>query len=166
MPGVVVSFPLQLIRQQAAPVDVDATFNSMTELNAYLASPRRYAGQLATIQSPSPKAFILNAARDAWVEVGSSVADLPINHVLVADDYFDLADGTLTISFVLLPDEDITGLLIGTTLGGSEISAAPIDVPAATGLVFPIMKYAIPGGDNRIYFTNVSSELTVKVYKK
>ena len=62
-------FPLQYKRQYAGPLDADSTFATLEELNAYLASPLRYAGQIATCNESEGQLFVLNNARDAWLSV-------------------------------------------------------------------------------------------------
>jgi hypothetical protein len=60
-------FPLQFKRQFAKSLDVDSTFLTTVELNAYLTNPLRYVGQLATCEEEEGKLYILNKTKDAWL---------------------------------------------------------------------------------------------------
>ena len=63
-------FPLQFKRQFAKSLDVDSTFLTTVELNAYLTNPLRYVGQLATCEEEEGKLYILNKTKDAWLLLG------------------------------------------------------------------------------------------------
>lgn len=63
-------FPLQFKRQFAKSLDVDSTFSTLVELNAYLTNPLRYVGQLATCEEEEGKLYILNKTKDAWLILG------------------------------------------------------------------------------------------------
>ena len=65
-----VDFPLQFKRQFAKSLDVDSTFLTTVELNAYLTNPLRYVGQLATCDEEEGKLYILNKTKDAWLVLG------------------------------------------------------------------------------------------------
>jgi hypothetical protein len=62
------SFGLQFERQYSGPLDVDFVFETTSAMNAYLTAGRRYAGQIATNLEQPGKLFILNNAKDAWLE--------------------------------------------------------------------------------------------------
>ncbi|MCH8567625.1 MAG: hypothetical protein LAT67_05150 [Balneolales bacterium] len=64
-------FPLQLKRQYAGSIDPDLVFPTEAAMNAYLSSPRRYAGQIVSCPELE-NAFILNANRDEWLPLGGS----------------------------------------------------------------------------------------------
>ena len=63
-------FPLQFKRQFAKSLDVDSTFTTRVELDAYLTNPLRYTGQLATCDEEEGKLYILNKTKDAWLTLG------------------------------------------------------------------------------------------------
>jgi hypothetical protein len=71
-------FPLQYQRQSAVPVDVDSVFLTTAARTAYLTSPRRYAGQVAS-DLEAEKVFMLNAAMDAWRELVQSTGITSVN---------------------------------------------------------------------------------------
>jgi hypothetical protein len=63
-------FPLQFKRQFSKSLDVDSTFATKAELDAYLNNPLRYIGQIATCDEVEGKLFILNKTKDAWLSLG------------------------------------------------------------------------------------------------
>ena len=63
-------FPLQYKRQYSAPLDVDLNFQTDVEMQTYLTSPRRYAGQIVSCNEFEDSVFILNVAMDAWIKIG------------------------------------------------------------------------------------------------
>ena len=65
-------FPLQFVRQFSAALDRDAVFATEAALNTYLTSGLRYAGQIASCVETG-KAYMLNSAKDAWIELGADV---------------------------------------------------------------------------------------------
>lgn len=67
-----IPFPLQFTRQYSGSLDVDSVFQTETDLNNYLTSPRRYAGQVATCLEREGEVFILNNTKDAWLTVSGS----------------------------------------------------------------------------------------------
>lgn len=70
-------FPLQFKRQDSVPIDIDVTFATTTERVAYLSSPRRYAGQIVA-DLEEEKFYGLNAAKDAWIELGAGGGGVPL----------------------------------------------------------------------------------------
>ncbi len=62
--------PISFRRQYAQPLDYDAVFETLADMQTYLSNPVRYQGQVATCLETS-KIYHLNTARDAWVEVSS-----------------------------------------------------------------------------------------------
>jgi hypothetical protein len=64
-------FPLQFRRQFDGPLDLDGVFDTVVNLNAYLTNARRYAGQIVACDETPGVAYVLNAARDAWLPVAS-----------------------------------------------------------------------------------------------
>lgn len=65
-------FPLQYKRQDSVPLDIDMTFPDTASRNAYLSSPRRYAGMLV-VDLQEDKAYLLNSTRTAWVPIGGTL---------------------------------------------------------------------------------------------
>lgn len=67
-------FPLQFLRQDATPIDIDETFATTADRITYLTNPRRYSGQLVSDnQLGAP--FMLNNARTAWLPIGTSISE-------------------------------------------------------------------------------------------
>ena len=58
--------PISFKRQYAQPLDYDAVFETLTDMQTYLSNPVRYQGQIATCLETS-KTYQLNTARDAWI---------------------------------------------------------------------------------------------------
>lgn len=63
--------PLQFRRQDAVAIDEDLVFATTAARLAYLTSPRRYAGMIVG-DAEEEKAYILNAARDTWIAIGTT----------------------------------------------------------------------------------------------
>lgn len=63
-------FPLQYLRQNAQPIDVDSVFNTTAERLAYLSNGRRYPGQVVADLQEN-KVYVLDSAGSAWIEIGS-----------------------------------------------------------------------------------------------
>lgn len=63
-------FPLQYLRQNADPIDVDSVFNTTADRIAYLANGRRYPGQVVS-DLETGSVYVLDPAGSAWVELGS-----------------------------------------------------------------------------------------------
>lgn len=108
-------FPLQFKRQFASSLDVDSTFKTITELNAYLANPLRYVGQLATCDEEEGKLYILNKTKDAWLilgEKGESIkgdkGDKGDNGFSPIPEFRMDADGKVYIKFQIGFDVDGT----------------------------------------------------------
>lgn len=70
MPGILTPNPLKFVRQHDEPLDVDFVFATTADRVTYLTDARRYAGQIvADVQEE--KAYMLNAAKNTWIEIGS-----------------------------------------------------------------------------------------------
>lgn len=69
------NFPLQFQRQYNGPIDKDMVFDTTSDMNDYLTNSRRYAGMVVTCAEQEGKVFILNNARDNWLEMDVSVED-------------------------------------------------------------------------------------------
>lgn len=65
-------FPLRIKRQFAGALDPDMTFETDAQLQSYLNSPIRYAGQIATCQAHEGALFILSNDLSAWLPVSGS----------------------------------------------------------------------------------------------
>lgn len=65
-------FPLQFKRQYSGPLDVDMYFDTSATMNTYLTDPLRYAGQIVACGTYEGKVFVLNNAKDEWLEVGGT----------------------------------------------------------------------------------------------
>lgn len=68
-------WPLQFRRQYAAAIDDGATFETAQQMDDYLTNPLRYKGQVVTCEEEEGKIFIMNNARDAWIEFDPGTAD-------------------------------------------------------------------------------------------
>jgi hypothetical protein len=75
-------FPLSFKRQFPTPLDADTTFATLAELNAYLGSALRYAGQVATCQETEGVAYVLSNDLSEWLPIsgsgGGGAAAVPI----------------------------------------------------------------------------------------
>lgn len=60
-------FPLAFIRQFAGSLDADMVFHSFDELQSYLASGRKYEGQIATCTQRPGKIFVLCREDENWI---------------------------------------------------------------------------------------------------
>ncbi len=63
-----IPFPLKFKRQFAGSLDADMVFDTFDLMQAYLSSPRRYAGQLVTCREKEGFLFVLNQERDEWLQ--------------------------------------------------------------------------------------------------
>ena len=64
-------FPLQFERQYSGPLDISLVYNTTADRLSGLTDPLSYAGQIVT-DLETDKAYQLNAAKDAWIELGAS----------------------------------------------------------------------------------------------
>ena len=85
--------PLTFRRQYSGPIDVDMVFDNISQKTAYLSSARRYAGQVVSCLEEEGRIFVLNNARDEWIEVSGNG---PSGNFV--EKTGDLMTGTLTIS--------------------------------------------------------------------
>ena len=104
MPGLLTPNPLKFVRQHDEPLDVDFVFSTTAARNAYLSDARRYAGQIvADVQEE--KAYMLNAAKSAWIELGTGSGgstDLIIDFTTsMADTGIDLP-GNSFVKYILV----------------------------------------------------------------
>lgn len=58
-------------RQFAGPIDADVVFETLNDMNNYLSRAIRYAGMMATCLEEEGKLFILNNAKDEWLEASN-----------------------------------------------------------------------------------------------
>jgi len=65
-------FPLQYLRQNADPIDVDSVFNTTADRIAYLANGRRYPGQIVA-DLEDDTVYVLNSAANAWINVSGGI---------------------------------------------------------------------------------------------
>ncbi len=65
------NFDSQFRRGFAGPIDVESVFLTTVERTTYLNNNNRYSGQIVADLQTS-KAYMLNAARDTWVELAGS----------------------------------------------------------------------------------------------
>lgn len=71
MSTVILPLPIEYQRQQAQPIDVDTVFSTTAARTAYLTNPRRYAGMIVG-DTQAGSAYMLNAARSAWVNLAGT----------------------------------------------------------------------------------------------
>lgn len=89
------SLPVPFRRVNKTLPFVDSVFSSLVDLNAHLANPTKYAGQVATLdEAGEVTVYVLNSAEDAWVPVGSGGGGGVIAP-LVADSAYVVCKGTL-----------------------------------------------------------------------
>lgn len=75
-------FPLQLKRQFARPIDPDSVFQTNADMQAYLSDPLRYAGMVVSCLESEGAIFILNNARNQWL----NTTDPGIKIIMVGGD--------------------------------------------------------------------------------
>lgn len=102
-------FPLQFKRQFADSLDPDSRFGTVTELNSYLSDPARYIGQVVTCDEREGKVFVLNVARDAWIEIGGT--DSLSGTYVETSDFDALKSVVDVISGGYLKENDVLALI-------------------------------------------------------
>ncbi len=104
--------PISFKRQYAQPLDYDAVFETLADMQTYLSNPVRYQGQIATCLETN-KIYHLNAARDAWIDglsaISASQVAIPaagnISSTNVKDAIYELDSeklSTTNTSFIVL----------------------------------------------------------------
>jgi len=68
--------PLQIKRQYSDSLDPDDIFDTVSELNAYLTNPLRYAGQIVSCLEVDSSIYVLNLARNAWISMAGLYAPI------------------------------------------------------------------------------------------
>lgn len=63
----ILNLPVQYVRQQALPIDIDSVFASTADRTAYLSNPRRYPGMVVS-DTEVGAIYVLNAAGTAWLD--------------------------------------------------------------------------------------------------
>lgn len=104
-------FPLQIKRQYEGPLDFHDVLTTANR-TAWLADARRYAGQVV-YDSNTAKLYVLNSAKNAWLEVPSSTSSSEIA----------FAAGNLTIDNI-----NINGNTVSTSTGDLVLSPVGSDV--------------------------------------
>lgn len=87
-------FPLQFKRQYSGSLDPDLVFDTISDKNDYLSSPRRYAGQIVSCLEEEGRAFILNNSLDEWISVSTDIN-------VISGDGIDIdadGEGNFTVS--------------------------------------------------------------------
>lgn len=97
-------FPLQFKRQYAEALDPDVTFTTVLELNNYLYDAVRYPGQIATCQEKEGYLFIMNNARNAWIEFSTDVEPITKNNINATITVGGISKGTLISAGTRLED--------------------------------------------------------------
>lgn len=70
------------------PLDVDLVFDTLDQLNQYLANPARYAGQVVTCKEAEGKIFVLSNNKNQWLLASANPDNydkhftIPITHTL------------------------------------------------------------------------------------
>jgi hypothetical protein len=136
-------FPLQYKRQDSVPIDIDSSFATTAERLDYLTSPRRYGGQIVA-DLEEDVAYIMNAARDTWIPIGSSPVRYnatrdTIEYPSVVDSgtYFDLSSPrirTKAVNYELVIT-DVSYLFRFNSTGGVNASLV---IPDDATVNFPI----------------------------
>ena len=113
-------FPLWFKRQYAAPLDVDLVFDTLVDMNDYLTSGVRYAGQIVSCKENEGKLFVLNNARDAWLEIGNEeVGELVSTVNGITGDIFINGIGGIQVDSL---DDTITLSVSGDFITTSEVT--------------------------------------------
>ncbi len=111
--GILTPSPLKFIRQHDEPLDVDFVFATTGDRNAYLTDARRYAGMLV-VDNQEEKAYLLNAAKNAWIAVGGS-SDLELDFTTAAADTgIDLPANAL-VKYILVKCAAALNFSLGVT---------------------------------------------------
>ena len=120
-------FPLQFKRQYAGALDPDLTFTTEAELAAYLNDPVRYPGQIATCQDKEGYLFIMNNAREAWIEFSADVEPLTKANINVTVGVGGISKGTVINSGEKIEDiiRNILSPYIPSKLTSLNISLNP-----------------------------------------
>lgn len=155
MSGLLTPLPLEFIRQFEGLVDQDMSFDTTADRMAYLTSPRRTSGQLASDLEMDGAVFVMNTARTAWNPVGANnlviglgsksfsktfdgttgngevgtlsieVTDVPINS-FITFVWIDVVD-------TLISDDDTAFLTLGIA-GDNETAGMDAGLGLVTGL--------------------------------
>jgi hypothetical protein len=106
--------PVQYVRQFSAAMDVDLVFGTTDLMQAYLSSPRRYAGMVVSnLDDANYGVYQLNKTKDAWIKLATDNNDfifvIPIAYETLRTQIFN---GTANPRFYRLTSGRNVGLLI------------------------------------------------------
>lgn len=156
-------WPLSFKRQYAQPLDYDAVFETLADMQTYLTDPVRYQGQVATCLESEGKIYHLNATRDAWVEIsgggGSAESD-----VVLESDYGNV--GVLAGE----TQADFNAAIDGFILAQNEANAGfQSKIPFVTETnneflrddgTFQVIEMPVGGYANNLYFNEAASDVS------
>lgn len=108
-----INIPIRFIRQYPGSLDVDEYFESTAARNAYLSSPRRWAG-MEVADAETGKRYVLNATKDAWKRVYTQ-DDFDINDYVAKAG--DIMTGSLLMSGGAALDSTLTAGVDTLNLG-------------------------------------------------
>ena len=163
-------FPLKFKRQYAGALDQDATFATTAELNDYLTSSLRYAGQIATCAEIEGKVFILNNAKDTWLDVSAGEVDTTVQDwasgVQLVDKQLVINEGKLyrtteTYTTGATFEDDLTDSKVELIAGGGGDSGLTEEVTSTLEVGNIPAGYTLTQGKT---FTEFVQRLLVKVF--
>lgn len=163
MPAAQTSFPIQLTRQFAVPLDIDEVFLTTAARNTYLTSPRRYPGLIAFDYEEGIHYFI-NKLNNAWLPLGSGgggggVAG-PVKIILTTNGIYTIPAGFKLRQLIITPSVD-SNIKVGKTLAGDEIMF--IDTILAS-VDKPIDYTLTARTDKNVYFTGITASTAILIY--
>ena len=97
-------FPLGFSRQFAWSLDVDSVFSTRVEMDAYLSSNLRYAGQMVSCVEQN-KCYVLSSALDQWLQISGQLlpaSDDTLGGVKIGQGIHTNEQGEISISTGLI----------------------------------------------------------------
>ena len=155
-------FPLQFKRQYANSLDVDSVFTTEADMTTYLSSTRRYAGQVVTCNEFEGRVFILNNAKDTWLDVTANV-DLSAYYttaqtyskVEVDNLIFNLSGGTGVTYLKNLLDVS-TGVTLAT-YGQALVFDSSLNLWVNSSVTIDLSPYYTSAQTNAIFYTSAQT---------
>jgi hypothetical protein len=124
--------PFDYQRQFAGPIDKDLVFVNSAARNAYLTSPRRYAGMLvADLETQST--WMLNAAMTEWIIVGPRVLPHDLHYTAFGGMVADTVVGQQLFSRHVVVNQNFDGSLAYAATAPTTTSSVFRLVNSTTG---------------------------------